>query len=452
MIFPSAARDILARAFVTSERRVRRPIERAAFTTLGRLHRASADDVYAAQKARLASVIASAARTPYYRTLFARKGMNSQNVTSFDDLKEVPILTKQDLQDHLSELLDPDVPVQDRIPNQSGGSTGAPTLFYQERHFWAWQQAVQWLTESWCGYQPGDRLAYLWGSDRDAPRRHWRWGVRQFLENTHFENAFQMTPARLDQFIALLETWKAPFLWSYVSSAVFLARYVRQKGRTLSFRAIRTTAESLTPADRMILHETFGGDVFDQYGSREMGILAHECAAHAGLHVMSPLHWIEVLPIEGSSLGRIVVTNLTNRAMPLLRYETGDLARWSTHACACGCRWPVLEAIAGRQTDILVSPSGKWIHGEFFTHLFYPLEGIRQFQVIQLTRSDLQIRIAFVDGNPSRWEPCVSYLEKEIHARADPAFRLRFERVDSIAPSASGKFRFTESRVPALSS
>jgi phenylacetate-CoA ligase len=275
--------------------------------------------------------------------------------------------------------------------------------------------------------------------------------LKQYLTNSYFENAFRMSDESLRGFAHRLLDWHPDFMWSYVSSSVLLARFVRDHELNIRLKAIRTTAETLTVDQRQFLTSTFGCPVFNQYGSRELGMIAQECERHEGLHVFSPNQYVELIPILGTDLGRLVITNLTNQAMPFIRYETGDLGRWIQGACACGRTWPRLESVVGRISDILVTPSGRWIHGEFFTHLFYELDSVRQFQVIQEMRDQLLVRIVFKDVGQSIREKSLRFLTKKIHEHGDKDFKIQFDIVEKIEPSPSGKFRFTMSRLPFVS-
>lgn len=438
-------RDSLARAFVTAERRLRRRKDVECQATLRSLER-SPETLAEFQVSRLRGVLRAAARTPYFRSILKERGVSTDDFRLPEHLGSLPLLTKDLLQGRIDDLVDPEAPPQDRLPSQSGGSTGTPTVFYHDRSHHQWFHGANWLGLKWCGYRPGDRQTYFWGADFDAPAKTWRSELRQYLENNFFENAFQASEGRLDEYARRLAVWHPLFLWSYVSSAVLLARFARQKGIAIRFRAIRTTAETLTPAQRDLLESAFSARVYDQYGSRELGIVAQECEAHNGLHVF-PHQWVELLPVAGADFGRLVVTDLTNEVLPFLRYDTGDLARWAEGACPCGRTWPRLERIVGRVSDVLVSPSGKYIHGEFFTHLFYKTEGVRQFQVIQEDRERLRIRIVFSDAAPSAREATIRFLDETILRYGDPGFRLEFETLERIEPSPSGKYRFTLSRL-----
>ena len=120
------------------------------------------------------------------------------------------------------------------------------------------------------------------------------------------------------------------------------------------------------PEQREFLEETFGGKVFNRYGCREISLLASECERHTGMHVNSDAVIVEIEPVAGmpENVGRVLVTDLLNRSMPLIRYEIGDFASWvDGPACPCGRSLPRIAQIEGRSTDFLRLPDGTLISG-----------------------------------------------------------------------------------------
>jgi phenylacetate-CoA ligase len=157
---------------------------------------------------------------------------------------------------------------------------------------------------------------------------------------------------------------------------------------------------------------------------------------------------VEVVDDAGApvwnSPGRVLVTLLSNRAMPLIRYELGDTAIMSQDPCPCGRASPLLRSVLGRSSDFLVSPGGRVIHGEYFTHIFYGRPSVRQFQFVQETQSryDLSIvRCGELSGDE------VEGILREIREVLGSDAEIRVSYPDAIAPSPSGKHRFTICKV-----
>lgn len=390
---------------------------------------------------------------PFYRRRFQEAGVQPAEIQSPGDLGRIPLLTREDIQHNQDTLLATSVDRQHLRENHTGGSTGHPLTFYQDRPFQDWMAAEGLRTYRMAGYAMGERWAFLWGSDYDS-RSHTGWQGRlkdRLIYNVSWINTFDVTSDTLAEAAHRLACFRPRLLVAYVSSARLLAQLVQEKGIPLQLRALQTSAEVLTPDDRTLLAQTFGCNIFDRYGCREVYNIAHECDAHQGLHILAENNLVECLdgngkPVPPGTLGRIVVTNLNNYAMPFIRYEVGDMGILSSQSCACGRGLPLLTSIVGRTADVITSPGGKLLHGEFFTHLFYKLAGVRQFRVIQETLPRLRIQIV-PEPDFNQQEVC-TFLEETIHQHGDPGFDIAFELCTDIPAGPSGKYRFTISHVP----
>ena len=193
---------------------------------------------------------------------------------------------------------------------------------------------------------------------------------------------------------------------------------------------------------RREIEKAFGCNVYNFYGSREINNLAAECPAGEGLHIMASGRIIEITdnsgrPLPAGEVGNIVVTDLTNFSFPFIRYMTGDMAAMSSRSCSCGRSYPLLEKLVGRSSDI-IRVNNKSIHGEYFTHLFYGMPRVKQFQVVQEDANVLVVRIVSREG---RFD--TADLLSSIKKQTGENVSVTFEFVDEIKPLKSGKFRFT---------
>ncbi len=158
-----------------------------------------------------------------------------------------------------------------------------------------------------------------------------------------------LTEQSLDEFHSALLRHRPRIIQAYARSAVLFARYLETRGLTPHRpRAIVTSAESLDDDDRTLLERTFGCPVFNRYGCREVSVIASECAAHTGLHVMAEGLYLEIEtptgPAKPGEVGSILVTDLLNVAMPLIRYRIGDMGSWAAGRCSCGAACPAWSA------------------------------------------------------------------------------------------------------------
>lgn len=400
----------------------------------------SRDEIRELQWRRLRDLLVHAGRkVPYYRTLFAEAGIDPAGMRGPEEMERIPVLTKDRIRGAGRDLLSSDAAERGATQNATGGSTGEPLVFHQDRRYRLHRQAVMYRGFAWCGWRLGGPLAYLWGSDVDSRSHKGLGALRDRLFGVLWIDAFRVEEKALDRILEKLRASSPDILIGYASSLRHLARHALARGSRLKLRAVETSAELLIPDARAEIEEAFGCRALDRYGCREAGVVAHECGAAAGWHINA-----ETVHAEVNGDGHLLLTPLMNYSMPLIRYRNEDLAEMAEDDCPCGRRLPRLGKIVGRQADIIRSPSGMAIHGEFFTHLFYGVEGVREFQVVQETPEDLVIRVVagerFSEGKRRE-------IEETILEHGDARFRIRWERVQEIPRTASGKLRFTISRV-----
>src|SRR4029078_11767360 len=198
------------------------------------------------------------------------------------------------------------------------------------------------------------------------------------LRREHYMDCGRRGERELDEVVGAIPR-ERPEVLSCASQAVAdLARHVvARKLRAWDTIPVICGAERLYPADRVVVEEAFGRAVFETYGCREVMLMATECEAHAGLHTSMETLVVEVVVREGGNgtsraarpgeLGEVVITDLTNHAMPFIRYANGDLAiPAEPGTCACGRAHPRLASIEGRVTETLVDGTGARVNGLAF--------------------------------------------------------------------------------------
>jgi len=381
-------------------------------------------------------------RIPFYKETFVKAGFDPAGVRSIDDLRRLPVLDREDIPVQAARMVDPETPAAARVANATGGSGGNPVRFYQDRAFQQMKMANIYRNFRWCGWDIGERQAFLWGADVDSYEHKGIAGaLRDWLYNVEFANAFGIDQGALDGLLDRIAARSPRLLVGYSSSLHELEERARQRGRTFPVGAVVSSAEVLTPDLRRRLGETFAAPVFDRYGAREVSTIAFECPSHEGLHTIDEANLVEIEPGSDENL---LVTNLNNFTMPLVRYRLGDRAAAMTGTCPCGRGLGRIQPVKGRIGDYLVSPSGRKVHSEFFTHLFYDSQGVRQFEVVQVSAADLVVRIVKAPGYSLEFETDFARVVRE---HADEAFRLRFEYHAELKRSASGKHRFVRREI-----
>ncbi len=419
-------------------RRYRREAEQAQYL--------SPPELAKLQRRRLRDILQHAyEHCPFYRKRFDQARVSPADFGDPACLRAIPALTKTDIQQNMEEMLADNVPASLRVRNQTGGSTGMPVQFYVDVERFDSRRASTARHDSWAGYRAGDWCAYLWGARLDLLSSSRLWDrLRNRLIYRRIElNTSSISEQDWEAFIASVRRKKPRIMLAYAQSAVLFAKHVRdRKIDNLRFQSIITTSEVLFPEQRRLLEETFYARVFNRYGSREVSVVASECDRHAGLHVNADALYLEVE--ADSSIpppdGKILVTDMLNRSMPLIRYEIGDIGRWGDRSCDCGRSLPLLQDLQGRLTDFLIMPDGRQISGvALLTWVFADVSELQHVQIVQDTRAEVKLKI--VPG--PAYEPAVEQrLRDRLQHYLQSDVRVSVELCDEVEISKSGKRRF----------
>ena len=422
--------------------------------TIRRLWNASPEAVDRYQRDRLKSLLAHAhATVPYYAEVLEETGVVTDGTVHLERYEALPLLTKETIRESGDRLVSTE-PGTDPYTNTSGGTTGEPVRIVQDDEYWAWNVANKLFYQELAGKPLGGREVKLWGSERDVLEGRESLAARAInvLYNRTLLNSFRMGPEEMRAYVETINDVRPHTIWAYVESIHQLATFVERTGLDVySPNGIVTTAGTLHEPVRETIETVFDTTVYNQYGSREVGDMACECSAQDGLHVFSHTHYIEIVdddgyPVPPGKSGHIVVTNLVNRSMPLLRYRIGDVGVAASGRCDCGRPFLRLESVTGRVTDHFVSVEDELVHGEYFTHLLFEKPWVRKFQVRQETRESVVIRIVpnGTDAVPSEE---FDELVEGVHAVMGESVDVEVDLVESIPAQHSGKFRYTISDV-----
>ncbi len=344
--------------------------------------------------------------SPHYRAL-GLPMPDTGNV--LDVLARVPPLTKDELRGAGTRLLS-ERPGDRLIEKTTGGSTGQPLTITKNADAFAHELAATWAAYRSYGVHPGQRNFRFWGTPTSRQRR-----IRAILADTATNrrtlSAFAFQDADLERYWQECLRHRPRFLYGYASMLAEFASFLLSRGldgARLGLAVVITTSEVLSDQQRQLLQRAFGCAVRNEYGCGEVGPIAYECEA-GNLHVAADNIYAEVIgpdgdPIVGDGSGQLLVTDLHNRAMPLLRYAVGDSVE-RAGACTCGRRSPALRRVWGREYDFVEMPDGRRYHGEYFLYLFEDLAArgvhVEQFQVVQEARDRLLIRLRRRDTEPA---------------------------------------------------
>lgn len=417
------------------------------------LFNAPRQDITQYQSERLKNLICHANRTtPYYSKLFQEIGFNEIDLNEHINIDHIDIsiirsLQKQNIREQTLELCSEAFSPKERIKNATGGSTGTPLSFYQDRHYWNQRNLSVYYFDRWGGWDFGDPQLIIWGSLVDVKRQgDWKQNFNRYWRNQYWLNGFQLTDSEMYHTYKRMRRWKPNTILSYPSSLYQFARFLTENKLSFNWgvKGIISSAEMLHTHYKSLAESVFETRVFNRYGGREVGLIAMECS-EGRMHINCRDLYLEIdSPDPYSQPGDILITQLNNYIMPFIRYRIGDIGRLSDELCPCGIQLPVLAELLGRSTATFKTKEGTFIHGGYFTQQFYNLSGVLQFQLIQETLSQCTLRLVINDA----WnEQTGLNIQEKIQEVLGSDVSVTIEFVNDIPISNSGKREFTISKV-----
>jgi phenylacetate-CoA ligase len=406
----------------------------------------------ALQLQRLRALLLHASEhVPYFRQLYARINFDASQVRDLSALRRLPILNKADINGGRDDFIADNAGPLQRF--NTGGSSGEPLIFYQGKERVSHDVAAKWRATRWWGVDIGDSEALMWGSPIELNAQdRWR-SRRDRLLRSLLLPAFDLSAARLDDYLDKLRRQRPAMLFGYPSAMCVLVRHAQARGVKLDglgVKVVFVTAERLYDEQRSLLEHAFAAPVANGYGGRDAGFLAHECP-EGGLHITAEDVIIEIVDAQGAPVtpgdsGAIVVTHLASADFPFIRYATGDVGALDTRQCPCGRGLPLLKRVEGRVTDFVVALDGTVMHGLALIYVLRDLPQVRAFKIIQESLELTRVLLVSVDGLPQAVHLSIV---SQFRARLGATVSISIEEVAEIPAEASGKHRYVVSKIAA---
>ena len=370
---------------------------------------------------------------PYYKKILGDAGVVEEDFVNLDNFEKIPFLTKDIIRREGDNLYSQDYKARKPYENTSGGSTGEPVKFIQDKMYIDWTIANKMYYRHLAGQEIGEKELRFWGSERDLleGKETFIMRFRNFMFNRIEFNTFRMSNEEMATYIDKWNAYKPHWVESYVQSAFEFAKYVKESGKEIYSpdNGILTSAGTLEKEKREMIEDVFQCKVYNRYGSREVGDMA--CGI-GDLKLSVWNHYIEIID------SKIYVTLLVNYSMPLIRYEIGDLGEFDS-------KWGYIKGIKGRINSVIRTKK-RTVDSAAITSMFYYRENgdlftsFSRYQVIQKTIDYIQIRA--VVNNEELWKEEskeIAHLFAEVFGEE---VTVEFEIVDEIQPSKSGKYLF----------
>ncbi|WP_206483083.1 phenylacetate--CoA ligase family protein [Thalassotalea sp. G2M2-11] len=384
--------------------------------------------------------------TLFYPKYWKTHGIDSYlDIQSMNEFEKLPVVTKSLIREHYREFVSDLHP--NNIKKSTGGSTGQPFTFELDIESNTRREAVMWRGYGWLGAGLGIKTLYLWGADLGNPNQ------AKSLKNALYHgfyhrkmlNSFAMNKDNMINYIRDINLYKADAIVSYVNPLYELSRYIIANNlKVTSPKRILTGAEQLHDFQRDTIEKAFKAPVYNTFGCREFMLIAAECQQEKQLHMNVDHLVIEVIDEHGQTLigssGDLVITDLYNYGMPLIRYVNGDKATIENAKCNCGNPLPIISSIDGRKLDIIKTTTGATIPGELFPHMFKEFSGIERFQVIQKELASITVKLVCNQTFSTIDEQSI---RDEINKYSKGSLNIYIERVDHIPLTKTGKHKVT---------
>jgi phenylacetate-CoA ligase len=356
------------------------------------------------QMTQLSTLLGHADRyVPWYRDRLAPIAERGYQLESPAALQQLPVLTREQVQDNLDSLTATALP-QDHMPLKQGrtsGSTGTPITYRTTRVTALFANALRlrsslWHKEDFAAVTASIQAAHHPAGDGDRQKKTEPTTVAGDARSVfpagptaHFESGRD-----IGEQLDWLQRMDPVRLVTYPSNLAALAREAQIRGVQLPrLRYLCTQGEVVAAETRELCRETWGLKILDIYSCREMNIIALQCPEREHYHVQSERLLVEVLdgqnrPCGPGETGRVVLTDLHNFIMPFIRYENGDFAEVGD-TCSCGRQLPVLTRILGRSRNMLALPGGGSAWPVFGSNDLAVVAPVRQVQGVQHSLTDI---------------------------------------------------------------
>lgn len=381
---------------------------------------------------------------PYYRSSYEKIGFDGM-LSSWEDFNSLPLLTKSDIRENAEYILSDRFVKSNLLKAKTGGSTGHALTVYFDQKCQEMRNAAAMRSDRWAGWDMGMKVAAVWGNPPVADT------FKKKLRNTFLDRFLYLDTMHINEanILVFINNWRSEnpkILFGHAHSIYILATYLKRLDiKDLRPRGIIATSMMLIEPERRVIESVFGCHVTNRYGCEEVGLIACECEKHSGLHLNIDHLVVEFLKDDSSAalLGEeanIVVTDLINYGMPLIRYSIEDKGVISNRMCSCGRGLPLVDRIVGRQADFLKRLDGSLVAGiSLIERTLTAIPGLAEMQLIQ---DELERICVKVVKDSYFNETSESDLRRELQIVFGKQVQIEISFVSALSQTVAGKHRF----------
>lgn len=381
---------------------------------------------------------------PYYKKLFSEYDIKPKDIQNFNDLKKIPYLTKEIIQNNLKDLISINYKKSEIYYVTTGGSTGIPLGFYSDKYSNAIENAFMYQQWKRVGYNVNkiNKSVILRGN---LPVK----GLYEKIGNQLVLSSYHLTNENIEFYLKLIQEFNPDFIQAYPSAVAIVSDYIIKNNINLklpNLKAILCGSENIYDFQREKIENAFKVRVYSWYGHTERCCLAGECEKNIYYHIFSEYGYTEIINENGKEVseedevGEIVATGFTNYVVPFIRYKTMDLAVNTNKTCSCGRNYKLMKKVEGRLQDILITSKNYFIMADMITGSIHSdiFDNVSQFQFYQDT---LGVCIFNIVKKSNYTEKDEKIIYRELKKKLGEDMNLIIKYVDNIPRTKSGKYR-----------
>jgi len=382
-------------------------------------------------------------KIPYYKKAFDEADVHPEKLKTIYDLSSYPIITKDIVRFHHSELINQKAILRNNFKSHTSGSTGQPMWTYYDMKSWIRKKyLIKARARMECGVKSNERIAIFESASLNQTKQRKSRNILLPVKVFSIFEPYEETIKGLYNFSPHAIYGPPSFFFQL---ALFMAK---DNYRIPSIQRIFTSSEYLQENVRNYIEKNFHAGVYDVYGSTEFKEVAWECEKHEGYHINEDEVIVEVLqngkPAAPGVIGNIVLTDLRNAVMPLIRFQLFDKGMLVEKKCSCGRTFSLMKPYAGRSSEHIILPDGKVLSPYLFTTSIEKIDRLLQYQIVQVTKEKILVRVITDDEN---FNQIAIELRKIIYNITNHLMKIEVQQNTKIDIEENGKFKVVKNLI-----
>lgn len=373
--------------------------------------------------------------TAYYRNLFNNLGLTPDDIRCKEDLKKIPVITKEIVNENYSLLIPDNLDQFKYRLSRSGGTTGTPVQYFCDENVWSYVTAAKIYHWKKTGYRYGDAFIALGSASLFSQKPSFARRVYDRMRNEHPLNCVNLTDDICLQYCDYIKAHHVHYIYGYAAAIYLFAVFVKDHGLKVDgIRGVFTTSENLTDNYRCVIEDTFHCKVMDCYGARDAGITAYEVAPHAyniGYNTV-----VEIEDEIADHVGSVISTNILNYSFPLLRYRFGDEAEISPDNEVSDYNGQQFKRLLGRSSHVLRLENNHKLTATGISMIMKEFD-ISAFDIRKIGENSVLLRMQVIPEKYTVQQEAI--IVKTLKKYLGEDCELTIEKVSEFEPNKNGK-------------